>query len=108
MEKKVSEMTIKEVLDTSEFYASLCRTIAEIKSHPEKLFLKAHDIERLADVWDADRMREAYKEVMQRVSQRPQRERMAIHHIGHRAFEITMRKLLRDEKAINQRGGSNN
>lgn len=103
--KKVSEMTIEEVLATREFYASLCRTMAEIKRHPEKLFLKAHDIERLADVWEADRMTEEYKEVMQSVSQRPQRERMTIHHIGHRAFAMTMRKLMRYEEAINQRSG---
>lgn len=106
--KKVSEMTIEEVLANQEFFASLNRELVEVKKRPAKLFLTQRDVERLNDVWDAEAMRDAYKEVMQGVSQRPQRERMAIHHIGHTAFGMTMRKLMRDEEAIDKRGGRSN
>ena len=103
--KKVSEMTIEEVLGTREYCASISRKLVEVKRWPKKHYVTHQDIERLADIWDYDKMREAYKEVMRGQSTRPLRERNVINRIGHAAFVMTMKKLMRDEEAINQRSG---
>lgn len=105
MEKKVSEMTIEEVLGTHEYCASISRKLVEVKRWPKKYYVTRQDIEHLADIWAYDKMREAYKEVMRGVSQRPLRERTVINRIGHAAFVMTMKKLMRDEEAIDKCSG---
>ena len=104
----MSEMTIEEVLDTREYCASISRKLVEVKRWPKMHYVTHQDIERLADIWNYDKMREAYKEVMRGQSTRPLRERNVINRIGHAAFVMTMKKLMRYEEAIDKCGGSGN
>lgn len=98
-------MTIEEVLGTQEYYASISRKLIEVKQCPKIHYVTHQDIKRLADIWDCDKMRDAYKEVMRGQSTRPLRERKVIIRIGHAAFVMTMKKLMRNEETINQRSG---
>lgn len=112
--KELKDMTISDVLKTPEFYNNLKVVISDLGNTRRKAGmmadapLKQHPIDRLQEwgVFEPGQMTVLYANAMDKKLQGySSSERKFILEVGGEAFNITMQKLIDDEKARNNGNG---
>lgn len=107
-------MTIADVLKTPAFYNNLKVVISDLENTRRKAGmmadapLKRHPIDRLQErgVFEPGQMTVLYANAMDKVATGySSSERAFIRAVGMTAFNITMQKLINDEKARNNGNG---
>lgn len=110
---KVKEMKIADVLVTEKYYKNIKNVIANLRKIREdarkksKNNLRRHAIDRLEEkgVFEPGQLTQLYAEVMDRKLQGySSEERRYIRQVGGAAFNLTMEKLLDEEKKNNDNG----
>ena len=110
---KVNEMKIADVLVTNEYYKNIKNIIANLRHIREDArkesnnILLRHVMDRLEErgVFEPEQMTQLYAEVMDRKLQGySSEERRYIRQVGGAAFNLTMEKLLDEEKKNNGNG----
>ena len=107
-------MSIADVLKTPEFFKELSKLLGTLSGSRDKArrqaggALKAHPIDKLIDegVWEAGKFSVLYAQVLDKVDKtHSSTVRAFIRDVGNEAFNKTMAKLIKDEKARDKRNG---
>lgn len=114
---EVKEMTIADVLKTPLFFENVKRQLTSLWNDREKARkdatrnntrLRAHVIDRMHNTWqwEPGNFVILFAKVLDKVATRySSSERAFIRAVGMTAFNITMQKLINDEKARNNGNG---
>lgn len=107
--KEVKDMTIAEVLQTQVFAGKMK---AEIESMDMLLRCgnyKRNAVDRLRErgFWNVGDMTVLFAQVLDKQCVLPANERRCVLYTGMKVYQKTMKKLLEDEKAGNERNGDN-
>lgn len=105
--KEVKDMTIAEVLQTQVFADKMKVEIQSIN-----MLLKCgkrNAVDRLEErgLWSVGNMIVLFAQVLDKQCVLPANERRCILYTGMEVYQKTMKKLLEDEKAGNERNGDN-
>lgn len=113
--KKVKVMSIEDVIRTPEFSANLIdmlnrilrlRRKARISAGNAGASLKSHPIDRLAEMYNAEKFKRTYMECLNKENKTYSASvRNFIVSVGNEVFNRTMVKLLDDEKERDKRDG---
>lgn len=106
---KLKDAKIADILATEEFYKNIKNVIKNERIAREKAnnILLRHVMDRLEEkgVFEPEQMTQLYAEVMDRKLQGySSEERRYIRQVGGAAFNLTMEKLLDEEKKNNDNG----
>lgn len=107
--KEVKDMTIAEVLQTQVFAGKMKAEIDSIDMLLRFGNYKRNAVDRLMErgFWNVGDMTVLLAQVLDKKCALPANERNFILRTGIKAFNNTMRKLMEDEKAGNERNGDN-
>lgn len=107
--KEVKDMTIAEVLQTQVFADKMKAEINSINILLKCGNYKRNAVDRLEErgFWNVGDMTVLFAQVLDRKCELSSNERRCVLHIGMAAYQRTMKKLLEDEKAGNERNGDN-
>lgn len=108
--REVKDMTIAEVLQTKVFAAEMMSKLEHfnmlLRTAKRR---KRNDIDRLIErgFWNVGDMTVLFAQVLDKQCVLPANERRCILYTGMEVYQKTMKKLLEDEKAGNERNGDN-
>ena len=107
--KEVKDMTIAEVLQTQVFAGKMKAEIESIDMLLRCGNYKRNPVDRLRErgCWNAGDMTVLFAQVLDKQCVLSSNERNFVLRTGIKAFNNTMRKLMEDEKAGNERNGDN-
>ena len=107
--KEVKDMTIAEVLQTQVFADKMKAEIDSINILLKRGNYKRNAVDRLEErgFWNVGDMTVLFAQVLDKKCALPANERRCILYIGMEVYQKTMKKLLDDEKAGNERNGDN-
>lgn len=108
--KEVKDMTIAEVLQTQVFAKEMSAELSHIGALlRSRKTLKRNEVDRLAEknLLNTSEMTVLFAQVLDRKCELSSNERRCVLYIGMAAYQRTMKKLLEDEKAGNERNGDN-
>ena len=106
---KVKDMTIAEVLQTQVFAGKMKAEIESIDMFLRCGNYKRNAVDRLMErgFWNVGDMTVLFAQVLDKKCALSSDERRCVLYIGMAAYQRTMKKLLEDEKAGNERNGDN-
>lgn len=107
--KEVKEMTIAEVLQTQVFAGKMKAEIESIDMLLKSGNYKRNAVDRLRErgFWNVGDMTVLFAQVLDKQCVLPANERRCVLYTGMKVYQKTMKKLLEDEKAGNERNGDN-
>lgn len=107
--KEVKDMTIAEVLQTQVFADKMKAEIDSINMLLKCGNYKRNAVDRLEErgFWNVGNMTVLFAQVLDKKCALPASERRFILYTGMEVYQKTMKKLLEDEKAGNERNGDN-
>lgn len=106
---KVKDMTIADVLQTQVFADKMKAEIDSINMLLKCGNYKRNAVDRLEErgLWSVGNMIVLFAQVLDKQCVLPANERRCILYTGMEVYQKTMKKLLEDEKAGNERNGDN-
>lgn len=107
--KEVKDMTIAEVLQTQVFAGKMKAEIESIDMLLKCGNYKRNAVDRLRErgFWNVGDMTVLFAQVLDMQCVLPANERRCVLYTGMKVYQKTMKKLLEDEKAGNERNGDN-
>lgn len=107
--REVKDMTIAEVLQTQVFADKMKAEINSIDMLLRCGNYKRNAVDRLEErgFWNVGDMTVLFAQVLDKQCVLPANERRCILYTGMEVYQKTMKKLLEDEKAGNERNGDN-